>query len=162
MSGPGDYRPGVGIMLVDARARVWVGRRADTPGEAWQMPQGGIDAGETPREACMRELAEEAGTDRATVLAESRSWLHYDLPLELAAKLWQGRYRGQRQKWFLLAYEGEDSDFELSGAPDGPAEFCDWRWLELDALCEAIVPFKRDLYARVVEEFRPLIDRRRT
>ena len=148
------YRRGVGVMLLDAKARVFVAQRIDTPGPAWQMPQGGIDAGEDPRAAALRELEEETGTAKASILAESRGWIRYDLPLDLAGKVWRGRYRGQEQKWFAMRFEGEDRDIDI--ATEHP-EFSAWRWAELEELPSLIVAFKRPLYEAVVAEFRELI-----
>ena len=146
-----EYRPGVGIMLLNRRGEVFVARRIDMPGiPAWQMPQGGIDAGETPREAAFRELEEEIGTASAEILAESRSWLYYDLPPELAAGIWGGRYRGQRQKWFAMRFIGSDGEINL--ATEHP-EFDEWRWVPPSQLPELIVPFKRQLYTDVLTEF---------
>ncbi len=151
---PADYRRGVGIMLVDGRARVFVAQRIDMPSESWQMPQGGIDAGEMPGAAAMRELAEEVGTNKARILAESRIWHRYDLPPELVGKLWGGRYRGQAQKWFLMQFLGGDSDFNLD--TEHP-EFLAWRWAEIAELPDLIVPFKRQLYRDIIAEFsRPI------
>ncbi len=144
------YRPCVGIMLIDRRGRVFVAQRIDTPGEAWQMPQGGIEPGESPRRAALRELYEEAGTDEAEVLAESRGWRRYDLPAELVPRLWGGRYRGQEQKWFALRFLGEDSDIDI--ATETP-EFHAWRWAEMAELPDIIVPFKRQIYREVIAEF---------
>ena len=146
----GPYRLGVGMMLLDDRGRVFVARRADTVEPAWQMPQGGIDEGEDPRAACLRELREEIGTDRALILAETRDWLSYDLPPEIAGRLWGGRYRGQRQKWFCLRFTGTDADIDLDTAHP---EFTAWKWVEIADLPALIVPFKRPLYERVVAEF---------
>ena len=150
------YRPAVGIMLLNPDGLVFVGRRIDMPAglAAWQMPQGGIDPGETPREAALRELKEEVGTDKAEILAESAGWLHYDVPEELWAQfggMWGGRYRGQRQKWFLMRFTGEDRDIDL--ATEHP-EFDAWEWAEPERLPELIVPFKRQLYHDVLAEFR--------
>ena len=151
------YRSGVGIMLLNAEGSVFVAQRIDMPSEAWQMPQGGIDKGETPIEAAWREMKEEVGTDRAELLAESRDWLTYDLPRELAAKLWRGRFRGQRQKWFVFRFTGSDRDIDIT-SHEHP-EFSNWRWAPMADLPSLIVPFKRPLYQQLVEEFRPLIER---
>lgn len=149
---PGEYRPAVGIMLINDCGEALIARRIDMPeGEAWQMPQGGIDPGEDPRAAAVRELAEEIGTDKAEVLAVSRGWLTYDLPPEIAPRVWGGRYRGQRQKWFLMRFLGADEDINL--ATRHP-EFDAWRWIAPDRLPELIVPFKRQLYLEVLAEFR--------
>jgi mutator protein MutT len=145
-----DYRPGVGIMLLNDRGEVFIGRRADVPHEAWQMPQGGIDAGETPRQAVRRELKEEIGTDNAEIIAESRDWLYYDLPQELARAAWGGRWKGQRQKWFVMLFKGADADIDLAG--EHP-EFNCWRWVPLQELSELAASFKRQLYLKVVGEF---------
>jgi putative (di)nucleoside polyphosphate hydrolase len=148
-----SYRRGVGIMLVNAAGHAFVGRRIDTLIAAWQMPQGGIDEGETPAAAAMRELKEEVGTDKAEIVAESRSWLCYELPPEIAAALWGGRYRGQRQKWFLMRFLGRDADIDISDHEH--PEFDAWRWVPPDHLPELIVPFKRQLYCDILAEFRP-------
>jgi len=147
------YRLGVGMLLLNHEKRVFVAQRLDMRTEAWQMPQGGIDPGEDPRHAAFRELKEEIGTDRAEILAET-DWLAYDLPRDLVPKLWKGRYRGQKQKWFALRFLGSDAEIDITG-PD--AEFSEWRWAEFERLPDLIVPFKRGLYARLVEEFRPLL-----
>jgi putative (di)nucleoside polyphosphate hydrolase len=146
------YRPAVGIMLLNRNGKVFVARRIDMPAmPAWQMPQGGIDAGETPRQAARRELQEEVGTDKAEILGESRGWLRYDLPAELAGGIWGGRYRGQRQKWFVMRFAGNDRDINL--ATEHP-EFDAWQWIAPERLPELIVPFKRALYVDILTEFR--------
>jgi putative (di)nucleoside polyphosphate hydrolase len=155
---PEGYRPGVGLMLLDRAGRVFLGRRRDMQGEFWQMPQGGIEPGEAPRAAALRELVEEVGTSRAVILAESREWLCYDLPPELAATRWDGRYRGQAQRWFALGFEGGDAEIDLGG--HSKPEFDAWRWAALDELVPLIVEFKRPLYQRVIDEFRPVVLRR--
>jgi putative (di)nucleoside polyphosphate hydrolase len=153
------YRPAVGIMLLNDADRVFVARRIDTVVEAWQMPQGGIDEGEAPRAAALRELEEEIGTAKATILAESQGWLHYDLPPELVGKVWGGRYRGQRQKWFAMRFTGSDTDIDL--ATKHP-EFMDWKWIEPDQLPELIIPFKRQLYRDVLAEFAGICGEKRS
>jgi putative (di)nucleoside polyphosphate hydrolase len=151
------YRLGVGIMLLNDSGKVFVGRRIDMPAglAAWQMPQGGIDPGETPRQAALRELKEEVGTDKAEILAESAVWHHYDLPPEIAGRMWRGRYRGQRQKWFAMRFTGSDAD--IDPATEHP-EFDAWEWVSPDRLPELIVPFKRQIYLDVLAEFRELWD----
>jgi putative (di)nucleoside polyphosphate hydrolase len=146
------YRPCVGVMLVNAEGHVFVGQRIDNDQAAWQMPQGGVDDGEDPRAAALRELWEETGVrgDLVRVEAETASWLPYDLPHDLVPRIWKGRYRGQKQKWFLLRFRGNDSDVNIA---TGHPEFSEWRWLPADELVGQIVPFKREVYTRVLEEF---------
>ena len=147
------YRPAVGIMLVNPAGLAFVGRRIDMPVglAAWQMPQGGIDPGESPRDAAFRELKEEVGTDKAEILAETEGWLHYDLPADIASRMWKGRWRGQRQKWFLMRFTGMDAD--IDPATEHP-EFDAWEWVAPERLPELIVPFKRQLYSDILDEFR--------
>jgi putative (di)nucleoside polyphosphate hydrolase len=147
------YRLGVGIMLFDKDGRVFVARRIDAKADAWQMPQGGIDGDEAPRAAALRELEEEIGTANAAILAESRNWHAYDLPPHLIGRVWSGRFRGQRQKWFAARFLGEDSEIDLDTKHP---EFDAWQWVEIDRLARLIVPFKRKLYAALVDEFGPL------
>lgn len=148
------YRLGVGAVLLNADGQVFVAKRIDTPGDAWQMPQGGIDKGEDPREAVMRELEEEIGTAQADVIAETSDWLTYDLPKDVRKKVWKGRYRGQKQKWYALRYRGSDSDIDLD-AHKHP-EFSEWQWVDMHRLVDLIVPFKRDLYQDIVDSFEHL------
>lgn len=146
------YRQCVGIMLINRHGEVLVARRADMPATpAWQMPQGGIDWGETPREAAIRELEEEIGTRKAEIIAESRRWMTYDFPLILAARVWGGRFRGQQQKWFLMRFTGCDADIDLGSRHP---EFDAFRWVDLEEVPRLIVEFKRRLYIEVVSEFR--------
>ena len=142
--------------LDGTRNEVFVGQRKDHYKAAWQMPQGGVEKKEDPREAALRELWEETGVDPAlvTVEAETANWLPYELPHDLVPKLWKGRYRGQEQKWFLMRFRGQDSDIDITLPP---REFSQWRWLAADQLVDQIVPFKRHVYAAVMEEFRDLI-----
>ncbi len=147
------YRPCVGLMLVNPDGRIWVGRRIDTV-NGWQMPQGGIDQGESARAAALRELHEEIGTDKAEIVAESQTWHCYDLPNHLVGKAWGGRYRGQKQRWFLLRFTGRDSDIDIDTKHP---EFDAWKWVPADQLCDLIVPFKRGVYEQVVAEFWPYL-----
>ena len=144
------YRLGVGIMLLNPAREVFVGRRIDMRSEAWQMPQGGVDQGEDPRAAALRELEEEVGTAKAEIVAESNGWMDYDLPQHLVPELWGGKYRGQRQKWYVMRFTGTDADINLETAHP---EFFEWKWAEAATLPDLIVPFKRELYQRVLTEF---------
>ena len=147
------YRPCVGVMLFNREGLVFVGRRIDQTIEGWQMPQGGIDEGETPRQAALRELKEEVGTDHAEILAEHPDWLAYDLPRHLLGIALHGKYRGQRQKWIAMRFSGEDSDINIATAEP---EFAQWKWLALESLPHMVVPFKRDTYNSVIAAFRDL------
>jgi len=150
------YRPCVGIFLLNADNKLFAGRRIDNRAEAWQMPQGGIDLGEKPRQACLREMEEEIGTRDATVLHEIDEWLNYDIPMALAERLWHGQYKGQKQKWILLRYDGADTDINIQTAEP---EFCEWKWLSPDRLIDLAVPFKRDVYRHVLSTFKPYIEK---
>ena len=155
---PKLYRPCAGIMLVNAQGKAFVGKRIDTKeGDWWQMPQGGVDDGEDLRAAALRELWEETGVEErhVTLIAQTAEEVLYDLPDELIGKLWKGRYRGQRQHWFLARFSGEDADIHL--ARHDPPEFSDWRWVDPLALPDLIVPFKKRVYRAVLDEFRDLI-----
>jgi putative (di)nucleoside polyphosphate hydrolase len=148
------YRPCVGIFLLNNDGLVFAGRRIDSRAEAWQMPQGGIDAGESPLQACMREMREEIGTNTAELVSQHDDWLYYDIPLPLADRLWQGRYKGQKQKWMALRFTGDDSDINI--ATEEP-EFREWKWLSPHDLVDLAVPFKRDVYQNVLAAFAPYL-----
>ena len=147
------YRLGVGIVLFNTDGKVFVGRRGDTVQAAWQFPQGGIDKGEDPVMALFREMREEIGTDKAEILGQTKEWLAYDLPADLAKKSWGGKYRGQKQLWFALRFTGTDADIDI--ATDHP-EFVDWKWIDLAETPDQAVSFKRDLYVELVAQFTPL------
>lgn len=148
------YRPCAGIMLLNGDGRAFVGQRIDTTVEAWQMPQGGIDPGEEAEEAAIRELGEEIGVraDQVALIAEAPGEFFYDLPDELVGRVWKGKWRGQRQKWFLFRFLGDDLDINI--ATEHP-EFSTWRWVEPAELPRLIVPFKRALYEEVLAAFAP-------
>ncbi len=152
------YRSCAGIMLANKDGQIFVGQRIDkAPGsDAWQMPQGGIDKGETPRDAALRELTEETGisTDLVDIIAESAEEHYYDLPPEMMGQIWGGKYRGQRQSWFLMRFKGEDGDIDIATEH---AEFSAWQWVEPAKLPQLIVPFKKRLYEAVLAEFEVLI-----
>ncbi|MEM7428648.1 MAG: RNA pyrophosphohydrolase [Pseudomonadota bacterium] len=154
------YRACVGVMLLNTQGRVWIGRRipkwhGDQSARLWQMPQGGIDEGETPEEAALRELAEETGASRGTVVGRTQDWLHYDLPDDALGVALKGRYRGQKQHWFAIRFEGSDDDFNINPADHKP-EFDQWRWEDIDNLPGLVVPFKRPVYEELVRLFKPL------
>ena len=148
------YRACAGVVLMSRAGKVFVGERIDTPG-AWQMPQGGIDEGESVEDAAFRELREEAGTDAADILKVSTKTTRYDLPPHLLHKLWDGRYRGQEQHWVAMRFTGADSDINLSSF-EAP-EFSQWQWAGLHDTLDLIVPFKRDTYAQVIRFFEDLL-----
>ena len=154
MSGrPEEYRKNVGLMLIAPDRRIFVGCRVNQP-DAWQMPQGGIDDGESAVEAACRELHEEVGTTKALVLRESAKWISYEVPEERRPPYWKGRWRGQAQKWFALAFTGSDADIDIHAHDK---EFESWRWIGARDLSTLIVPFKRAVYDAVFEEFADLI-----
>lgn len=150
------YRPCVGVVLMDARGRIFAGQRIDNERPAWQMPQGGIDKGETPQQAALRELCEETGVgpEQVDVVAETADWITYDLPHDIVPRIWKGRFRGQKQRWLLMRFLGTDADIDID--TETP-EFSQWRWLPPEDVLASIVPFKRDVYAAVFGEFAPLL-----
>ena len=155
------YRPCVGTMVLDRRGLVWIGRRIpdenseyDGSPLLWQMPQGGIDAGEEPLAAAHRELFEETGMRSVSLIAEAPDWITYDLPAEMIGIGLKGRFRGQRQRWFAFRFEGDEDEISIAPPPDGhPQEFDDWRWAQMGDLPHLIVPFKRAVYEEVVNAF---------
>ncbi|MEH6524650.1 MAG: RNA pyrophosphohydrolase [Sneathiella sp.] len=149
---PLPYRPCAGMMVINKENNVFVGRRLDMVSQYWQMPQGGIDPGELPLEAAHRELLEEIGTQNVELLHSLKEWIEYDLPADLVGKVWKGKYRGQKQKWFLFRFLGEDADINIATKH---AEFAEWKWSPPKNLIGEIVPFKRDIYETIVTEFTP-------
>jgi len=137
-------------MLLNDKQQVFVGKRIDSTTEAWQMPQGGIDEGEDPKTTAMREMLEEIGTDKAEIIAESKDWFYYDLPDNLVPVIWGGKFRGQKQKWHLMRFTGNDSDINLQTTHP---EFNQWQWVDMNDLPDLIVTFKRELYINIIKEF---------
>lgn len=144
------YRPCAGIMLLNNQNKVFVAKRIDTSVEAWQMPQGGIDPAEDPAQAALRELEEETGITNAKIIAEYEGWLTYDLPDELYGKVWKGKYGGQTMKWFVMRFQGQDEDINID--TEHP-EFSTWRWADMSELVDIIIPFKKNVYKKLVQEF---------
>ncbi len=156
------YRQCVGVMLLNEKNQVWIGRRVakwkgDGSQKLWQMPQGGIDKGETPLIAAMRELEEEIGTNNAELIGEYPEWLNYDLPGALQGAALGGRYRGQTQKWFAMRYLGDDRQINIDGFNGHDVEFDQWRWGEIDEVVPLVVSFKRQVYEQVVTHFKDVI-----
>ncbi len=153
---PTLYRPCVGLYLLNSDNHIFVGERIDRPG-AWQMPQGGIDEGESIEQATMREMLEEIGTDKAKILHITQKTFKYDLPKRLIHQLWDGKYKGQEQTWVALRFTGQDSDINIHSQKYAPAEFGRWKWAEPCALLNLIVPFKRETYREVIEIFKDIV-----
>lgn len=148
-----DYRKGVGIFLLNKNKQVWVGKRLDVKNNFWQMPQGGIDSGESEKEAMMRELLEEIGTNNIKIIGTSKEWLSYNIPKELVKKIWKGRYLGQSQKWFACRFVGKENEINLNTRNP---EFTDWKWIKPQLLMKSVIPFKRELYKKILEIFKDL------
>jgi len=146
-----SYRIGVGIILVNNKKKVFVGKRNDVSGNSWQMPQGGVIKGEELEDAAYRELYEETGVKKAKIIFKSKKWFKYDIPKSVKKKLWKGRYRGQKQRWFLMKFNGDEKkDINLNL---DKAEFCDWKWVDLKKLPYLIVAFKKKMYEKILKEF---------
>ena len=152
-SNPKDYRPNVGMMIINQKKEIFVGKRIDHPSNFWQMPQGGIDAQEIPSIAALREMEEEVGIkkNKVDLLAESKDWYYYSIPSDLAKTLWKGKYKGQRQKWFLYKFKGTEKDINIH--TEHP-EFSDYKWVTKDFLVPNIVPFKKKIYEKLLLEFK--------
>ena len=154
------YRPCVGIMLLNRRGLVFIGRRTEGPEHvddthAWQMPQGGVDAGEDPWPAALRELYEETNVTSVDKLGESAGWLSYDIPRDIVGQAWKGKYRGQTQKWYALRFTGAESEIDVLNPAGGhKPEFAEWRWEKMERLPDLVIPFKRQIYEQVIGEFR--------
>ncbi len=149
-----SYRSGVGIIMVNQENKIFVGQRIDSPSSAWQMPQGGVDEHESITNAMFRELKEEIGTAHVEILAQSKECYTYNLPTELAEKLWGGHYIGQQQTWFLVRFLGKDSDINIQTTHP---EFREWKWVSKNEAISLIVPFKKELYQKVFDELWPFI-----
>ena len=152
-SNPKDYRPNVGMMIINKKKEIFVGKRIDHPSNFWQMPQGGIDAQEIPYIAALREMEEEVGIkkNKVDLLTESKDWYYYSIPSDLAKTLWKGKYKGQRQKWFLYKFKGAEKDINIH--TEHP-EFSDYKWVTKDFLVPNIVPFKKKIYEKLLIEFK--------
>ena len=154
-----SYRPCVGMMLLNRAGLVFIGRRTGGPEHVdavhtWQMPQGGLDEGEDPYQAALRELHEETSVRSVALLAEAKDWYAYDLPPNVGRRAWKGKYRGQKQKWFALRFLGSDGEIDVLHPPGGhKPEFVEWRWEKMERLAALVIPFKRKVYEQVVKEF---------
>ena len=148
-------RQGVGIIVLNQSNNVFVGKRKDNPIDKWQMPQGGINANESPLDAMKRELVEETSITKITILKEIEDWLEYELPPNLLGKIWKGKYRGQKQKWFIVKFIGSENEINLNTQYP---EFIEWRWINYNLLPEKVVHFKKKVYERLKKELKKFID----
>lgn len=151
------FRPAVGMVIINKAGKIFIAKRLGSSVSDWQMPQGGILLGETPSSAAMREMEEEIGTGKGKIIAESKNWYSYNVPKSVIPKLWNGKYCGQRQKWFLIEYLGSDNDIKLD--TEIP-EFSEWQWIEYRNFMKTVMPLKRKLYSNVLKEFANLIELR--
>jgi len=149
------YRLGVGAVIVNASNKVFAGQRIDSNFNAWQMPQGGINEGESPTDALKRELIEEIGTRNVRIIDQANRWFFYDLPRDLIPKIWNGRFRGQKQKWFILKFIGKDEEINIKTKKP---EFSAWKWMSRSELLKSIVSFKRELYKNIFQEFNSVLN----
>ena len=150
----GPYRKCVGMVIINNNKKILVGKRLDHPSGFWQMPQGGIDTKENPQEAVWREMMEEIGTNKAKLIKMSKQWLKYDIPIETLKTLpWGSKYKGQIQKWFAFSFTGQDNDINVG--TENP-EFSEWKWAKMDSIVDYIVPFKRVVYSKILEEFKDI------
>ena len=147
------YRNGVGIFLLNREKKLWIGKRIDGEKDFWQMPQGGIDVKESDSEAMMRELKEEIGTNNIKVLDKSEEKLFYDLPKELISKVWSGRYKGQAQQWYACDFIGSDNEIDLNYHKP---EFSEWKWVEPEKILDLVIPFKKNMYEKILRAFKKL------
>ena len=150
---PKDYRPNVGMMIINQDKEIFVGKRIDHPSEFWQMPQGGIDPKEKSEVAALREMEEEVGIkkNKVKLITQSKDWYYYSLPKDLSKTLWKGKYKGQRQKWFLYEFKGIEKDINIETSQP---EFSDYKWVKPDFLVPNIVPFKKEIYKKLLNEFK--------
>ena len=152
---PLPLRTGVGVIVLNSNNKVFVGKRKDNPVDKWQMPQGGVDPGETFLEAVKRELEEETSIKNIEILKELDYWLEYNLPKNLIGIIWKGKYRGQKQKWFIARFLGKDNEVNLNTKKP---EFIDWKWLNIEELPNVIVDFKKDVYKKLLKELKNFIN----